>query len=238
MTGFVTKKISTRKKTLGSILKAARTKTNATIEQVEAETRICAKYVLALEAGDYSQLPAEAYNIGFVRKYAEFLKLNPNKIIALYREERSQKRLNDPANSTRISPRRVGDWNFLVTPKLIGIVGMLLLFGGISFYIVAQVRKFAAPPALAITNVPEEFTSDRDTVNLAGKTAEGATVFMNTEPILVNADGSFSQDVQLSPGVNQIVILSRNRAQKESREIVKVLYQQDFAKAQTGNVAN
>ncbi|MEX2361915.1 MAG: helix-turn-helix domain-containing protein [Patescibacteria group bacterium] len=235
----MTKKIGGKKRSLGAILKTARTKANFTIEQAEEQTKVSAKYLLALEGGRYDQMPAEAYNIGYVRCYAEFLKLNPERVVQLYRLERSERSMSlVGSNTTQLRPRRVGDWNFLVTPKLLSIVGMLAIFGGISGYIIFQVRKFAEPPMLEITNVPTEFTSNKDTVVLAGRTSEGAVVSMNSESIFVSAAGDFSQDVQLSPGINQIVVQSTNRADKESRLTVKVLYKQDLAKANSTKPVN
>jgi cytoskeletal protein RodZ len=237
MTGFVTKKISkSRARSLCSILKSARTKADLTLEAVEQQTHIPAKHLQALEQGAYHLLPAEAYNIGFVRRYAETLKLDPEKIVAQYREERSKHRFTDCNDTVQLRPRTLGDWNFLITPKLIAVVGMVLLFGGIASYIYLQVRKFAEPPQL-VMNVPNEFTSNRDTVTINGRTDEGVIVSMNTEPISVGSAGDFSQEVQLSPGLNQIVVMARNRAQKESRTTVKVLYKQDVAKVDLGTTA-
>lgn len=230
--GFVTKKIGKRKRMLGSILKAARSKAGLTLEEAEKQTKVAQKYLLALESGQYDKMPAEAYNIGYVRCYAEFLKLKPEKIIQLYKLERTNQRLAPTTSLAQLRPRRLGDWKFLVTPKLLGVVGMLAIFGVISGYIVFQIRKFAEPPMLEITNVPAEFTSNKDTVLLEGKTTEGAILLMNSEPIFVSSTGGFSQDVQLSLGLNQILIQSKNRADKESRITIKVLYQQDLAKAQ------
>jgi cytoskeletal protein RodZ len=236
--GFITKKIGQKKRTLGAILKTARTRSGYTIEQAQSETKIAAKYLLALEDGAYSRMPAEAYNIGYVRCYAEFLKLNPERIVQLYRLERSEQSFSQTDSTAPLRPKRVGDWSFLVTPKLLGVVGMLLVFGAVSGYILYQVRKFSEPPVLSITNVPTEFTSSKDTVILEGKTAQGAVVSMNSEPIFVSTDGSFTQDVQLSPGLNQILVQARNRADRESRLVVQVLYQSDVAQAGSGSQTN
>jgi len=235
--GFVTKKIGKKKRSLGSILKAARTKSGYSLEQAEAETKISAKYLRALEDGQYSQMPAEAYNVGYVRCYAEFLGLNPERIVQLYRLERSDHNLT-PQEMRQLRPKRVGDWSFLITPKLLGILGMIAVFGTVSGYIVFQVKKFAQPPTLEITNVPTEFTSDKDTVVLEGSTVQGAVVSMNSEPIFVTADGTFSQDVQLSPGLNQILVQAKNRAEKESRLTVKVLYKPDIARGSSETSRN
>lgn len=228
MSGFVTKKLK-RPRTLGSVLKAARTKLEVTIDLAEKETRIAGKYLVALEEGNFAALPAEAYNIGFVRTYAEYLKLDPYKVVGLYREERSAHHFTPAVNTVGLSPRRSRDWHFLITPKIIGVVATIVMFGAMSSYIFVQFNKFSQPPAINL-GMPQEFTSDKDTVSLQGQTAAGSIVSMNGEPISVGADGSFNQAVQLSPGVNEFQIVSRNRAEKESRVAVKVLYDQGVAK--------
>lgn len=229
MTGFVTKKISHRTRTLGSVLKSARAKADVTLEQVETQTRIAAKYLRALEEGRYEDLPADAYNVGFVRGYATFLKLPVDKIIRLYRQERSQSRFGSTANGM-LAPRRTAEWHFFVTPKFLGAVGAILLFGGIATYIAVQLRSFASPPKLTITSLPSEFTSTRGTVQVAGETVDGVVLTMNTEAIHVAPDGTFSQDVQLQPGLNDIVVVAKSRSQKEAQQVVKVLYNPDLAK--------
>lgn len=220
-----------RTRTLGTILKAARTRRKLTIEEAEAKTRVYAKYLRALEEGRYQDMPAEAYNIGFVRSYAQALKLDPEKVVELYRQERSAKWFKPEENQVKLAPRRLGDWHFLITPQLLGIIGAVLLFGSVVTYISVQVHRFAQPPTLTITNLPEQFTTSRDVLKLVGSTSEGAIVAINSEPINVTTDGSFAADIQLSVGLNQIEIIARNRAEKETRRSVSALYQPDLAKA-------
>lgn len=228
MSGFVTKRLK-RPKALGAVLKGARTKREVTIEQAEKETRIAGKYLQALEDGNFSALPAEAYNIGFVRTYAEYLRLDPHKIVGMYREERSAHHFTPAVNTVGLAPRRTRDWQFLITPKIIGVAATILVFGAMASYIFVQFNKFSQPPEITLAGA-KEFTSDKDTVNLAGATVAGSIVSMNGETISVNTDGSFNQPVQLAPGVNEFRIVARNRAQKESQVAVKVLYDQGVAK--------
>jgi len=221
---------NTRRRSLGSILKAARARRGLSLEEAEERTKVPVKYLQALEEGRYQLLPAEAYNIGFIRCYSEALGLKAGRIIELYKEERSRQRVSGQDGS--FSPQRVDDWHFLVTPKLLGAVGVVLLFGSVIFYIGLQVKQFTRPPDLVITNVPAEFTSTKDSVKLVGSASSGATVTINSEPILVSGDGSFDQDVQLSPGLNEVVVIAKNRVDKETRRTVKVLYMPDLAKAE------
>ncbi len=241
MTGFVTKKISqdpsafslrsksNRTKTLGSILKCARTKAGISLEEAESQTKIRFKYLEALEHGQYQQLPAEAYNIGFVRVYAEHLKLNPEKIIRMYREERSEKR--HLADSINFAPSKVSDWHFLITPKVLGITAAVVMFGGVISYIAMQLNSFTRVPDITLGSIPSEFTSDKDKVQLAGVTTEGSVIMMNNEPVMVTPDGRFDQEIQLSPGVNEVVIAAKSRAGKQNQKSVKILFNPNLAKA-------
>lgn len=72
---------------MGSTLRAEREKRGLTIKDIERETSIRAKYLEALEQGRYDALPSEVYVKGFIRNYADFLHLNPEKLVQEYREE-------------------------------------------------------------------------------------------------------------------------------------------------------
>lgn len=69
---------------LGNLLRDAREKKSLSLEQVEADTRIRYKFLVALEDEDYDALPAPAYVRGFLKTYATYLGLDPQQVLALY----------------------------------------------------------------------------------------------------------------------------------------------------------
>jgi len=69
---------------LGQLLQEAREQKGVSLEQVEEATRIRQKFLKALEEGNYTALPAEAYVKGFLRNYALYLGLDPEEVLALY----------------------------------------------------------------------------------------------------------------------------------------------------------
>lgn len=71
---------------LGQMLRQAREARALTLEEVEAQTRIRIKYLQALENGDLSILPSVAHARGFLRNYAQFLRLDANAILAQFGE--------------------------------------------------------------------------------------------------------------------------------------------------------
>ncbi len=75
----------------GFRLRAAREAQGLSYQDVEAATRIRSRYLEALETGKYDVMPGgEAQVRGFLRRYAAFLNIPPEEIIALYERETRQ----------------------------------------------------------------------------------------------------------------------------------------------------
>ena len=72
---------------LGDMLRAERERQNLTIKDIEKGTSIRALYIECIENGDYSQLPGEVYTKGFIRNYANFLKMDADAIVKRFTEE-------------------------------------------------------------------------------------------------------------------------------------------------------
>lgn len=72
---------------VGEILRRTRAYYNLQIEDVEGALRIRASQLLALEEGRIDQLPGRVYAIGFVRAYAEFLGLDGDKMVYLFKAQ-------------------------------------------------------------------------------------------------------------------------------------------------------
>jgi cytoskeleton protein RodZ len=67
---------------VGAILRDERERLGIGIDQIEAETHIRAKYLLALEEDRFDVLPGPAYVRAFLRGYAERLGLDPQALMA------------------------------------------------------------------------------------------------------------------------------------------------------------
>ncbi len=70
---------------IGEKLSAAREARKLTRKEIAKETNIPSSYVEALEEEDFERLPGETYVIGFLRSYAEYLKLDAEEIIQAYK---------------------------------------------------------------------------------------------------------------------------------------------------------
>ncbi len=84
---------------IGTQLKQARQARGLSIKQVVQATRIRDYYIEALEADDFSAIPSAVQVRGFLRSYADFLKLNVDEII-------SQQRGDTPLAAELITPNQ------------------------------------------------------------------------------------------------------------------------------------
>jgi cytoskeletal protein RodZ len=75
---------------IGEKLRLAREKNNYTIEQVSRDTHVARRFLKALEDEDFSVFPGETYAMGFLRNYAEYLGLNAEEFVGLYRNLKIQ----------------------------------------------------------------------------------------------------------------------------------------------------
>jgi hypothetical protein len=73
--------------TIGEQFKAAREAKGISQHDAGIATNIMTKIIVAMEADDFSAMPAPTYAKGFIRLYAKYLELNPEPLI----EEYSQK---------------------------------------------------------------------------------------------------------------------------------------------------
>ena len=70
---------------IGLKLKTSREALGYSIEQIARETNIAKNYLNALEAEDFETFPGETYLLGFLRNYSEYLGIDPEEMINLYR---------------------------------------------------------------------------------------------------------------------------------------------------------
>ena len=112
---------------IGNSLREARLRQGIELTRAEADTKVRAKYLRALEEERFEVLPAETYVKGFLRTYAEYLGLDGQ----LYVDEFNSRFAKDeevllPAASTG-RPRPRAAESSLVVVALAGIVAVTVL---------------------------------------------------------------------------------------------------------------
>jgi cytoskeleton protein RodZ len=121
---------------IGDTLREARMRQRLDIADVEAKTKIRAKYLRALENEEFGMLPGPTFVKTFLRSYAEVLGLDPHLLVEEYRaryEPRDEAELKPigPPGMGRDRRRRApppGPW-LLAGLALAAVLGTLLVIG-------------------------------------------------------------------------------------------------------------
>lgn len=215
-------------KTVGNILKEARLAKKFTYEQVEAKTKIRAKFLEAIEEDDYRTLPSVAYAKGFVKNYGEFLGIPTETTLAFFRRQ-----TKDVARSAILPKGEIESLNrswFQLTPGkflLFLIVGLVTIFLS---YLGLQYRQIQSPPRITLEAPADNAVSTTRKVELLGATDPDATVTVNGVSVLVRSDGKFFDQVSLEPGKNTITIVASSRFGKTSIATRSISFQNEEAR--------
>jgi len=121
---------------LGNKLKEARETKGLTFEHVSRDTNISSKFLEALEREDYTPFPGEPYVLGFLKNYGEYLGLDPEELLSLYRSIKIREQ-PVPVEQLLRNPSPL--------PKILGRLAICLVLlavvGGAGYYIYRMPKK-------------------------------------------------------------------------------------------------
>jgi transcriptional regulator with XRE-family HTH domain len=216
---------------LGEVLRTAREARGVDLARVERDTKIRARYLTALETGDYAELPGAVYTKGFLRNYGAYLGLDPEYLVDLFRLESAQpsvERPSVPAPPRPIATRRSRP--LVVTPGAILAALLTVAVAAFIIYLVAELVTFGRTPALNVTDpIGDVPAYDKMEYLIVGTTEPNSRVTVKglTENPTVTADGNgnFEIMVSLVPGSNVITLtasdpLTGRNSEDISRTIV------------------
>lgn len=116
-------------KSIGADLKAARLSKQITLQQVAQDTHISLRHFQNIEEGQFGELPGGMYNRAFLRRYAEYLGLEPEVYVKRYEKEsapQGEKIVKAKARSTDLptQPLRVPAvlvWSVMLMASVAGL---------------------------------------------------------------------------------------------------------------------
>lgn len=202
---------------LGEKLSKKRVSLGYEVRDVERSIRIRAKHVEFIENGEWDKLPPDVYVRGFLRSYARFLHLDPEKVVAIYLKEKGlTEHVKKATTKTELPQNKFQAPKIIITPKRLALVATGLLGVIFTAYIIWQITILTAPPRLSLTTPGDNIKVADDAVIVEGKTDAGSNVFVNDVPISVTPDGYFKESISLQDGVNLVKISAKNRLDKKT----------------------
>lgn len=125
---------------IGDTLSEARTRRAVDLEEIHAATGVRPRYLRAIEQEDWDALPEEFYARSFIRKYARYLGVDPEPLVAEYRRQRGAtggpgdaptspfaRTSSRRADALRRRRRRQGIYAWLAAAALVAVVVVALV---------------------------------------------------------------------------------------------------------------
>jgi cytoskeletal protein RodZ len=138
---------------IGDKLRLARERNNLTIDQVARETHVAKRFLKALEDEDFAAFPGETYALGFLRSYSEYLGLNAEELVGIYRNIKIQEQPLPMSEllerKPRLPPLRI---------VLIALAVVLALFA--AGYLLYSATARTAGPTRAAQKTSESSSTD------------------------------------------------------------------------------
>lgn len=201
---------------LGDVLRSAREAKEIDLARVERDTKIRTRYLEALEAGDYRELPGAVYTKGFLRNYGAYLGLDPEYLTDLYRLETDGAVVEAPSPAPP-RPLKVRRARALVlTPGVLAAAILTVAVVAFVGYLVYEFVTFARTPTLQISAPAGDVAGWRgSSYTIVGTTEPNAGITVDvggTRTLTATADakGAFSITVSLVPGSNVITLVAND----------------------------
>jgi len=190
-----------------SLLKNTRLDKSWELSEISKKLKIPIKSLEAIENEDIINLPQEPYCSLIIKDYADFLGLNGEDIICLFRRDFDQNKKNKTKKNSFFS----------FTPQFTFTVSIIVVIILFSLYLIFEYIKFNQPPKLKI-NWPLESTASSQVIDLSGVTDSESTIRINQDLIMIDNKGNFQKKINLNPGDNKIVIESKSPSGKTTVE--------------------
>jgi cytoskeleton protein RodZ len=167
---------------LGQKLREAREKHNYNLEQVARDTNISKSHLAALEEENFGAIPGDTYVLGFLRNYAEYLGLNPEELVSLYRNLRIQEQPMPMSELLQgAGPRR--------RPRVVAVVLVVAVLAAIGVFLLVRYalpRRAGEPVAVRpAAAAPGEYVLTDDAVTRWYSQGESVSVPLDGEQFRV-----------------------------------------------------
>lgn len=196
---------------LGKTLLEKREAKGIPISRAARDLLIAKEQLEALEAGDWESLPEPAFVRGFIKNYGQYLGLDTDHLLALYRRQ------YDPTKHPSAAIRRQKPKRFLITPTRMVTLASLVVVGLFIFYLALQYLSIISSPKLDVFTPPADTTTAAPVIRIDGKTEPGATVAVNGDFAAVDSQGNFQYQYTLKDGQNIIEIIAAKRLSPKSK---------------------
>ena len=193
-----------------------RQKKKISLSKVSEKTKIPFKYLEAIEAGDCSIFPNFRYAQLYVRDYANFLGIPPQKAVSFFSRDWEGELSSEKKEKKTFSYRLFPGSPFLTGGRIFVLVVILFIAG----YLTRQYFVFNSPPPLAV-----KVSCLPGRILVEGKTKPDAIIRIEGKAVYLLEKGKFQKEIAY-PWPEKVIIQAESPAGKIKEEVIPTQCQQ------------
>lgn len=209
--------------TVAELLRFARTEQGREVEEVALEIQISPMYIESLEEGAYEKLPSLVYARNFVKKYGGSLGLNLPPLLELFTQEWELFQKHQQSLLPVAQQKGIDKTNMWRMPRWIRWAGASLVIMMIFTYLGFELYTLGQPPMLVVHTPEEEVVTEKQIIEVSGKTEPEVALSINNQTILSDAEGNFKEIIALQPGLNVVEIGAKKKYSRESKVYRRII---------------
>jgi cytoskeletal protein RodZ len=210
---------------IGHILKTHREAAGLSVKELAERTKLHPDSIQALETCAFHHLPPDVvYQKLYIKRYAAGVGVDPAPLIAAFIEHELTDDATDQVSRTPLATKQI-NW-LRYRPTAVSFIGTLVVVGCFGLYVGMQIKNLYQPPTLTLTTPEDGNINETGITTIAGVTDPEVSVFINGEQVRSNAEGNFTTDIDLQPGVNTILVSAKKRHGTESNITKYVMYRE------------
>lgn len=199
-------------KTIGELLQEERQRHKLSIEQLAQLTRVRVEYLRALEANQFTELPAATFVKGYIKTYAKLFGFDYAPLLALLRRDFKESAAGKLVPREFIKPvlKKKHVW----TPVTMAVLGLGVIFTSLILYVGLQWYTIQKPPTLEISEPKDDAFVEQE-IMVKGSTVSDAIVTVNEQPVTLQPNGSFQTSIYIPrDGIYTLTVTATDRRGK------------------------
>lgn len=203
-------------------LKGIREAAGVSIGEMCERTKLRKAYIHALESCAFHELPKGlVYQKNFIKLYLEALGIDPSNYIRQFLLE------EDVPENERAHPHTpFRSFHFHSLPSLIrqGALAAILFIA--AWYLGWQIHTIVTAPRLQIYTPENGHITHEQRIAVRGSSEKETAVTVNGKTVIRSDEGLFQETVDLTPGVNTIIITATKKHGKTASDTRYVTYRE------------
>ncbi|MCX8035240.1 MAG: helix-turn-helix domain-containing protein [Candidatus Dojkabacteria bacterium] len=235
---------------LGDLFKQKRIEKKFTTSDVARELNVREVLILDLESNDFSKFVSEKHVINLIKIYANFLGINQDKALAIYRREtaKTEKKRdlfskngdNVQLLALRVADKLIGLLLMIVRPVNLILLLFIFILIFIFYFLYTQWNNFVRPPEVIILSPSngDILTEKRFTVSGIAENSSIEISMNGIQATFINDQGEFRIEGEFpSPGLHKFNIIATNQF-KQRRIITLELTYVEKQEVNSVNIIN